>query len=500
MASTSENAQVVRALRAVRDALVTEIGPEVGLAANGPLDDTIVTLDWLIAQVTPRAARPVEESADWGQLQRDLAALTGDRGATRDSSEGVGDFYAPAHPALIQIANRVRELTADADFGDALRDPTSAESAWFRRAVTLTEAQLSVWDRMVSDVAASVHASDEFLGLEELRSRLNEYLVRALPGVPEDPIVTLHRVAGGRTKLTALGETRPRSHLPRHIVLRLDSDLGHTGSCVAGEFTFLSGLHDQGLAVPKPILAETDSTLLGGAFILMEQVSGTATALAAIDRGAVDDVPGLVREMAVTLAQLHSARPVPTDGRDLPNDRSSDPNEMVRQYYRRWLSHQRPPESLAVELGFAWLLGHPLPTDRPRAIVHGDFGPHNVLVDRSHLAALLDWELAHLGDPAEDLGYCRLVINQIADFDDFAATYLAAGGIPEAVDPEALDFFGVWHGLMSGVHIAHKFDQLATGQRRDIGGVSSAVHYYQKVCLHGVKELNGIVGSSRTGR
>lgn len=56
------------------------------------------------------------------------------------------------------------------------------------------------------------------------------------------------------------------------------------------------------------------------------------------------------------------------------------------------------------EVALRWLRAH-LPPARPLALVHGDFRTGNLLVDERGLVAVLDWELVHLGDPLEDLGW-----------------------------------------------------------------------------------------------
>src|SRR5207237_1414852 len=58
----------------------------------------------------------------------------------------------------------------------------------------------------------------------------------------------------------------------------------------------------------------------------------------------------------------------------------------------------------ALELGLRWLRAHE-PSASPPCLVHGDFRLGNLLADEDGLVAVLDWELAHLGDPVEDLGW-----------------------------------------------------------------------------------------------
>ena len=57
---------------------------------------------------------------------------------------------------------------------------------------------------------------------------------------------------------------------------------------------------------------------------------------------------------------------------------------------------------------FAWLEANPVETDRV-VVVHGDYRSGNYLYDDSGINAMLDWELAHLGDPMEDLGWASMM-------------------------------------------------------------------------------------------
>jgi len=62
----------------------------------------------------------------------------------------------------------------------------------------------------------------------------------------------------------------------------------------------------------------------------------------------------------------------------------------------------------AIRLGINWLRRNQPSMPPALTVVHGDFRNGNILVDRGHLAAVLDWELAHISDPMEDLGYLCL--------------------------------------------------------------------------------------------
>src|SRR5271163_4442612 len=102
----------------------------------------------------------------------------------------------------------------------------------------------------------------------------------------------------------------------------------------------------------------------------------------------------------------------------------------------------KTPWSLSMELGHAWLASHPVAAERPYCTVHGDFSMHNILVRDGHLAAVVDWELAAIGDPADDLAQCRMLLTPgIIEWPEFVAAYVAAGGDPLACDPQAVAYF-----------------------------------------------------------
>ena len=111
----------------------------------------------------------------------------------------------------------------------------------------------------------------------------------------------------------------------------------------------------------------------------------------------------------------------------------------------------------ALELGLRWLRTNP-PTPGRSAVVHGDFRIGNLIVDPDGLAAVIDWELAHVGDPLEDLGWVsmrawrfgsRLEVGGFADREEFLDAYEAAAGV--SVDRSAVHWWEVMGTFKWGV-------------------------------------------------
>jgi aminoglycoside phosphotransferase (APT) family kinase protein len=176
--------------------------------------------------------------------------------------------------------------------------------------------------------------------------------------------------------------------------------------------------------------------------------------------------PGLARRCGEVLAQIHA---VPTDG--LPELATSDARGELARYEEiyRQLGAQRP----ILEAAFRWLEAiAPPPPERP-VLVHGDFRNGNLMIHPDQgLVGVLDWELAHLGDPAEDLGW--ICVNSwrfgewrkpVGGFGDYADLLAGYG------DGVTLDRVKFWQGLGSlkwGVMCLMMYSSFATGQDRSI--------------------------------
>jgi aminoglycoside phosphotransferase (APT) family kinase protein len=110
------------------------------------------------------------------------------------------------------------------------------------------------------------------------------------------------------------------------------------------------------------------------------------------------------------------------------------------------------------ELALQWLEPRLAQTSR-RTLVHGDFRHGNIMISTNGVVAALDWELTHIGEPLEDLGWictnswrfgvAEKVVGGFGDLPDLLAGYKAAGG--GDIDPEAVRSWIVYGSLKWGI-------------------------------------------------
>lgn len=140
----------------------------------------------------------------------------------------------------------------------------------------------------------------------------------------------------------------------------------------------------------------------------------------------------IVAEVMADLARLHlhPVAGIVLDG-GVSGGRIAD---HVRREVAIWraMYEEAAERDALIELAFAWLDANMPDPDGPVVLAHGDAGPGNFLFEHGRLTALIDWELAHLGDPMGDLAWfsMRCVMEPVPDFAAALAAYEKAGGFP----------------------------------------------------------------------
>jgi aminoglycoside phosphotransferase (APT) family kinase protein len=230
-------------------------------------------------------------------------------------------------------------------------------------------------------------------------ARLGEFLVREHPGLSSGPL-TSELITGGRSNLT-YRVTDGTSHW----VLRRPP-LGHvlaTAHDMSREYRVMSALAGTAVPVPGMVLLHEDPELLGAPFYLMTEVPGSVyrTAAEAAKLGE-QRVRKLSFELVTVLAELHAIDPEAVGLAGFGH-----PEGFLHRQARRW--RKQLDASRSRELPTLERLHHELEQTVPETergtIVHGDFRLDNTIVsDDDSIAAVVDWEMATLGDPLSDLG------------------------------------------------------------------------------------------------
>jgi aminoglycoside phosphotransferase (APT) family kinase protein len=208
----------------------------------------------------------------------------------------------------------------------------------------------------------------------------------------------LHRLTTGANRETwsfdavlATGERRP-------LVLRRDRAAGSATDGAPGfamEVAALRAAAGAGVPVPAVIAAGDEGTAIGAPFVLMERLEGETLPKRILrDDAYAAARGGLAERCGEILAAIHS---IPIDA--VPGIPTVDPLGSLRQRLDGF-----EDESPALELALRWLEMHPRPPVE-ETFVHGDFRNGNLIVGPDGIRAVLDWELAHVGDPMEDLGH-----------------------------------------------------------------------------------------------
>ena len=175
--------------------------------------------------------------------------------------------------------------------------------------------------------------------------------------------------------------------------------------------------------------------------------------------------PKLAAQCGAILAKLHTLGPDAVDGIEYQPDQ-------VQQWQGMLDGLAQPHPTF--ELALRWL-GANRPAPLAPTIVHGDFRNGNLMIGPDGVRAVLDWELTHVGDPLEDLGWLcvkswrfgvDLAVGGFGRYDELVDAYEASGG--RAVDRDALRWWEVMGTLKWGIMCILQASAHLSGARRSV--------------------------------
>lgn len=285
------------------------------------------------------------------------------------------------------------------------------------------------------------------VGADELQRALGDLLqVGAKDGARIDD---LRRLSGGASRETWSFDLVSPDHHQSLILQRLRPGATPSGTAtpISVEADLLRTARAGGVPVAE-VVATDAGDVLGSPGMVVHRLAGETIPRKLLRDDEWATARGrLGAQVGAAMAAIHA---LPVDA--VPGLR---PTDQLAQYRR--VLHDLGEPHPAFELAIRWLEAN-RPAPAAPVVVHGDLRLGNLLVDGEGLRAVLDWELAHLGDPLEDLGwFCvrawrfgsALPAGGVATRDDLVAAYEGASG--RAVDRDALRWWEVLGTLKWGV-------------------------------------------------
>jgi len=225
----------------------------------------------------------------------------------------------------------------------------------------------------------------------------------------------------------------------------------------------------QGVNVPSAVLVLAREHKLGTGYIMTRERGEALPSRILFDEKYAAAREKLAYQCGEALGRIHQIplATVPEGLRNLSMEEDLDRlQDLLDKYGNASPVHQ---------LGLNWLRQNK-PEDGGRCLVHGDFRNGNLLVDEQGLVAVLDWELAHIGNPVEDLGYiCGNVwrfgntdkpVGGFGEYRDLLDGYRSVTG--RAPSLEEVRYWEVYCALGWGIVCLTMIDMYRSGQARSL--------------------------------
>lgn len=280
---------------------------------------------------------------------------------------------------------------------------------------------------------------------------VGDHIAQAL-GVPEARITDIRRFHGGASRETYAIDVLA-GDAPHALILRCDPGDSLIDTPRALEFAAYKSVETCGVPVPRAISLCTDASLIGTPFFIMQRIEGGEAVSPFVTAPYGEHRDAIGRQFFEFLGKINGA-----DAEFSPLARQVDVPAPDRCWLRElnYWSAQIEKNALQPEpilmAAIRWLHNNPPPPAQRMSIVHGDYRNGNVLHDGAgKIIAVLDWEMAHIGDPLEDLAWALDPLWSLQDpglgaglIDraDAIRIWEGAGGL--AFNPSAFDWWEIF--------------------------------------------------------
>ena len=301
-------------------------------------------------------------------------------------------------------------------------------------------------------------------------------------------------LAGGRNRQTAMFTVEGTNDVPSKLVVQRDPPAALNSLTGLGmQFAVLQLAHEGSMSVARPVLVEHDRDALGAPFLITEQVRGESPVPSMDYWSAPVKSDKLCASLASQFALMHSLPITKMEGvmvRYVDTAKGQTWIGDINELEQQWQGASHAP-SMGVTAALAWLRAHVGCVDGTETIVHNDALFHNCLAENEELTAVLDWEMAHIGHPFEDLGYVRPVVEQMTEWPKFVEAYVAAGG--RRPTPEQVDFFTLRSILKLLILVMYARNAFDGGVTSELNMAEVGASFLPKLIERITSQLNGIL-------
>lgn len=302
----------------------------------------------------------------------------------------------------------------------------------------------------------------------------SQEMVAALTGLAPDlapngkAVSGLKRLSGGASQETWAFDVFDESGAKTELILRRTPG-GREPSQLSGaiglerEAQILAVASARGVRVPRVVHVCSPGEGIGIGYV-MERLSGETIAPKILRQENLAEArSGLAKTCGEELAKIHAI-----ERSKLPDLPEAGGGDQLKQYSELYFQFDvaRPVMDLAI----AWLAEN-IPAPASPVLVHGDFRLGNLMVAPKGLNGVLDWELAHIGDPREDLawicinswrfGNSHRRVGGFGDLSDLLAGYVSAGGAH--IEASEIDWWEVLGSLKWGVMCLIMYETFRSG-------------------------------------
>ncbi len=247
--------------------------------------------------------------------------------------------------------------------------------------------------------------------MTELQQRFEAYVAHVLPEAADVRVEGLSRIHGGASRETYRLQLRYRTgdaEVKRRLILRRDPPGSLIDTDRRNEFNAYRAFHGSSVPVPEPLWLEEDTSWLDRPFFVMEELPGLEASPQAISQPPyAEHAEKLARQKWTILGRIASADPKQLgllDQMEAPAEGECWKREL--DYWEKVIDDDELSPQPIVRAAIRWLRRSPPPPPPGLSVVHGDYRTGNFLYDaEGEVHAILDWEMAHLGDPLEDLAW-----------------------------------------------------------------------------------------------